>query len=152
MNDASRRLKIMTALAVIIFITAADRLLKQAALAGLDVTVISGLFRFHFAENRYIAFSLPFGGPPLVILVFILLALVLHYGRSAFRQGGREAALYGAIFMGGASNLYDRLVYGYVIDYLDLRYFTVFNLADVLIVGGTVLLAVITIKIKRYEK
>jgi signal peptidase II len=39
-------------------------------------------------------------------------------------------------FLGAFSNLYDRLHYGYVIDYFDLKYFTVFNLSDVMIIIG----------------
>jgi hypothetical protein len=38
------------------------------------------------------------------------------------------------VLIGAISNLYDRLSYSYVIDYLDLKYFTVFNVADAMIV------------------
>ena len=47
-----------------------------------------------------------------------------------------------AIIMGAASNLFDRLKYGYVIDYLDLKYFTVFNLADAMIIFGVAILLI----------
>ncbi|MBU1778489.1 signal peptidase II, partial [Patescibacteria group bacterium] len=40
------------------------------------------------------------------------------------------------IIFGAISNLTDRLEYGYVIDYFSLKYFTIFNLADVMIVIG----------------
>ena len=35
--------------------------------------------------------------------------------------------------LGASSNFYDRLKYGFVVDYLDLKYFTVFNVADAMI-------------------
>jgi lipoprotein signal peptidase len=55
------------------------------------------------------------------------------------RRGKFTASVYSAaIILGATSNLADRFQYGYVIDYFDLKYFTVFNLADVLIVGGTI--------------
>ncbi len=56
------------------------------------------------------------------------------------------------IIFGAMSNLLDRLKYGCVICYLDLKYFTVFNLADIMIVGGALwLLILITTKNKKYE-
>lgn len=47
-----------------------------------------------------------------------------------------EASAFFLILTGAMSNLYDRLLYGFVIDYIDLKYFTVFNIADVMICGG----------------
>ena len=44
------------------------------------------------------------------------------------------------ICAGGIGNLIDRLVYGYVIDFLDFRIWPVFNLADSAITVGAVLL------------
>ena len=40
------------------------------------------------------------------------------------------------IIFGAVSNLYDRLKYGFVIDYFDLKYFTIFNIADAMIFFG----------------
>jgi signal peptidase II len=37
------------------------------------------------------------------------------------------------IILGAISNLFDRFRFGFVIDYFDLKYFTVFNLADMMI-------------------
>lgn len=46
-----------------------------------------------------------------------------------------------ALLLGGAvSNLIDRLRFGYVVDYIDIGSLPVFNLADVAIVVGVVLL------------
>ncbi len=47
---------------------------------------------------------------------------------------------------GAISNIIDRLSYGYVIDYLSLRYFTVFNLADVMISSGAIILILKNLK------
>jgi signal peptidase II len=64
-------------------------------------------------------------------------AIVLH------RQGSRfetPVALLGAgLALGGAAgNLLDILRLRYVVDFIDLRWWPVFNLADVAIVGGLV--------------
>jgi signal peptidase II len=42
---------------------------------------------------------------------------------------------------GAAGNLADRVRYGYVVDFVELPYWPIFNLADACIVAGGVLLA-----------
>lgn len=46
------------------------------------------------------------------------------------------------ILGGGIGNLADRIYYGYVIDMFDLRSFAVFNVADILVCAGCVLLCI----------
>ena len=47
-----------------------------------------------------------------------------------------------ALQLGGAlGNLIDRLVLGYVVDFLDFSMWPVFNVADMAVVGGAMLLA-----------
>lgn len=68
----------------------------------------------------------------LVLVGFILLLQVVVKNR--FNSAS-------ALLLGGAaSNLVDRLRFGFVMDYIDLKVFPVFNLADVAIVLGAVFL------------
>lgn len=68
----------------------------------------------------------------LVVLGFGALAMVLLKNSLSFAS---------ALLLGGAvSNLMDRLRFGYVVDYIDIGSLPVFNLADVAIVIGAVLL------------
>ena len=46
------------------------------------------------------------------------------------------------IIGGGLGNLIDRLYYGYVIDMFDLRHFAVFNVADIFVCAGCLLLGI----------
>ena len=68
----------------------------------------------------------------------ILFALICQLLYLSIKKDYIKAWLLLAIIFGAISNLFDRIKYGYVIDYLDLKYFTVFNLADVMIVGGVI--------------
>ncbi len=52
------------------------------------------------------------------------------------------------IVLGAGSNLLDRIKYSYVIDYIDLKYFTVFNIADTMISLGVALLLFYELKTK----
>lgn len=137
----------MTAAAVIVFSAVLDRLLKHAALGDRSArSIIGDWFRFRFEENYYIAFSLPLTGSLLTAIILSLLCVVAYYAYRSMKSGDSVSFfLYAAIFSGGISNLYDRLAYGYVVDYLDLRYFTVFNLADVLITSGALSLVIVSL-------
>lgn len=53
------------------------------------------------------------------------------------------------IIIGALSNFLDRLKYGYVVDYLDLKWFTVFNLADALISISTIILILYLFRTKK---
>jgi len=140
---------IAIALAIAIFFTA-DRWLKLTALnaAGAAWPLLGDIFSFHFTANRYIAFSLPLGGMMLNIFVTaVIVALATYAAYLGWKKNyaPKSGALLDIISLlliiaGALSNLFDRLAYGYVIDYLDLRYFTVFNLSDALITVGAAIL------------
>ncbi|OGI25622.1 MAG: hypothetical protein A3J76_06125 [Candidatus Moranbacteria bacterium RBG_13_45_13] len=53
------------------------------------------------------------------------------------------------IFSGAVSNLIDRIRFGCVVDYIDIKIWPVFNLADVYIIIGVMLLITSVIKINR---
>ena len=134
----------MTALYLaVIFFAALDRLLKAYALADLERVwnLLGKILKFNFQANYNIAFSLPLAGFWLTAVIWLVVLPLIYCLVCAWKGGRPNAAIcLFAVIMGAASNLFDRLKYGYVIDYLDLKYFTVFNLADAMIVAGVVLL------------
>ena len=71
---------------------------------------------------------------------FTLLAYVL----SGFKGGTEpiKSSLANLISGGAVGNLIDRFARGYVIDFLRLRYWPVFNVADIVITLGLVLFAI----------
>ena len=111
-----------------------DRFLKLLALSSEEQTVIPNLLNFNFVPNYNIAFSLPVSGQYLNILISLIISaiivfIIINYNRLKTI----EFISFFGILLGAVSNLLDRFQYGFVIDYLDLRWFTVFNIADVLI-------------------
>ncbi len=120
-----------------IFFIVLDRVLKGIA-SGLDpLYVPDSFFSFVFVKNYNIAFSIPIGGPYLnwVIIAIILLLLYQVFGFYK-KDKSRDFFFLLSVIFGALSNLFDRLGSGYVIDYLNIRYFTVFNIADAMIVLG----------------
>lgn len=130
-----------TALVCAVFLVICDRLLKIISiyLWQQPQEIISG-FSLMFAKNYDIAFSIQTFINPL-ILIIPLTIILLYFFVSAIKNKKTEissALLF--IILGAISNLYDRIMYGYIIDYVHIKYFTVFNLADVMICGGILLL------------
>lgn len=130
----------------IIFFIGLDRFLKALAFANPErqFNLIGEILKFNYQANYYIAFSLPLAGRLLLaLLILIILALLWLSLFYWFESRYDRLVSLCLIIFGAASNLLDRFRYGYVIDYLDLKYFTVFNLADAMIVIGVILLIII---------
>lgn len=127
-----------------VFLLAIDRYLKHLALGYLGAySLIGDILQFKLAKNYFIAFSLPLGGDGLLVLICaIIVALFIYTLKILEKRDYLQAALLTNILFGAISNLLDRLQIGYVVDYIDLKYFTVFNVADIMIVGGVVLLLI----------
>ena len=136
--------KKMTAISLaVIFFIGLDRFLKVFVLSNLSdsQSLLVDVLKFNFKANYYIAFSLPLMGKWLNIIIASIILFLIYYLVWMWRDGKQYTVVcLFAVILGAISNLYDRLKYGFVVDYLDLKYFTVFNLADVVIVSGIFLL------------
>lgn len=123
-----------------------DRFLKVAAINYISqpFKLIGEFFKFDFARNYNIAFSLPVSGFWLSAFILVIILGLIIFLLILFKQNKIIPTwLVLNIILGSSSNLFDRFKYGYVVDYLDLKYFTVFNLADVMIVGGVIGLLIV---------
>ena len=118
-----------------------DQVLKSALLAALpdghDLR-IGSMVRIRPVRNRgTLATRL---GVPTGLLVVAWLAILVGAAVAAVRTGIFDSPLswvaLGAALGGAASNLLDHFVRGGVVDYVDLRVWPAFNLADAAIVGG----------------
>lgn len=108
------------------------------------VTAIPHLLDLYYVENRGVAFGMfenmrwIFVALTSVIIVILLYIIIFKKIRS--KMFLISSAL---IIGGGIGNLIDRVLYGYVIDYLQLSFFSpVCNFADYAVTVGTVLLVI----------
>ena len=105
--------------------------------------VIKGVFYLTLVHNRGAAFGILKNQLPLFILTSIF-AIILIYINLKKSAGNRKLSLnglaLGLILAGAIGNLIDRLVFGYVIDFLDFCVWPVFNVADSDITVGAILL------------
>ncbi len=93
-----------------------------------------------YTPNYNIAFSLPLPLP--LILFFILSALAFLSYLWWYCLKAKNLMLLFAIslvIVGALSNLIDRFALGYVVDYVNLFIWPIFNLADCLIVAGIII-------------
>lgn len=128
-------------MAIAVFFIVLDRFLKLLAANNFfspPVNIVRDILKFNFVGNSNIAFSLPAGGGWLVAAIFLVIIFVFIFFVHFWRRRDIRAFYLFFIILGAASNLFDRLRFGYVVDYLDVKYFTVFNLADAIIVVGAI--------------
>lgn len=128
-------------MATALVVLALDLVLKLLPL-GPERVLIPGLLGLTRVQNTGVAFGL-LQNSPLVNQVLTGL-VILGGGLWLLRQRlGRFQALCAGLLLGGAlGNFIDRLINGAVTDYLQLLFvdFPVFNLADVAVSAGAVLL------------
>jgi signal peptidase II len=109
---------------------------------------ISAIFDLTFVRNRGASFGLLGGQRVLLSMISIGVAAMLLIWLGKLRRP--LAAAGASLVIGGAlGNLYDRLAYGYVVDFLDfsgLKFPWVFNVADAAINVGVALLIVDAIR------
>jgi signal peptidase II len=123
---------------------AADQATKAIVSAELDLgdeVDVIGPLSIHHVQNSGIAFGLfPTATPVVIALTAIAVAWMLVFFA---RSGGRHPILpvsLGFLLGGSVSNLVDRVRLGHVTDFLDVRYWPAFNLADSFIVAGVAIL------------
>ena len=101
---------------------------------------VRGLFRFRSAlMNSGVAFSfLENAGWALTVLIAILVIAVVAWLVCERDMPKAQRIGLWLIVGGGIGNLYDRIVYGAVIDFIEITFmhFAVFNLADVCVCVG----------------
>jgi len=119
-----------------------DRILKFIFNDNYEITIkiLGDYLKFNFAKNYNIAFSLPFTGYYLIIIILLIIFAIIFYTYSLYKHNRNNINIFFllSILAGAISNFIDRNIYGYVVDYIDLKYFTVFNIADALITLGAI--------------
>jgi signal peptidase II len=127
-------------------VLALDQLTKWWAVEVLDTRTIDlvGSLRLRLTINYGSAFSLADGRGPLIsLLAIVIVAVLLRSGRHATRPA--MAIAIGMVLGGAIGNLLDRafragegFLGGGVVDFVDLQWWPVFNLADSAIVVGAI--------------
>lgn len=114
--------------------------LASSFLPGESRIIIPHVLYFTYVQNYHGAFGL-FGSHPLLLTALASVVLISFY--LWYRREGASAGVHVAfalIFGGAVGNIIDRLRSGYVHDFIDLRWWPVFNVADSAITIGVAIL------------
>ena len=133
-----------------------DQVSKHLAVNALDDRMVDivGSLRFNLAFNEGMAFSRGNGLGPIigVVALVVVVVLLVSVGRATNRWYPRAAGL----VMGGAlGNVVDRLfrgrawLRGAVVDFIDVQWWPIFNVADMAVTVGGVLLLLTSLSAER---
>jgi signal peptidase II len=146
LSTARRRSGLIGLAAVVV---AVDQLAKTWALHHAQEPIhVIGTLQLALTFNPGAAFGLGRGVTPVLVGgAIVLVVVLLGLGRAASRTASVPATLAMGLLLGGAcGNLVDRVLrhhHGAVIDFIDLRWWPVFNVADACITVGALLLIVV---------
>ncbi len=133
--------------AVGLLVLAADQLTKFAAArllsTGESRPLLGAYLSLTVQRNTGAAFGMfPAATTALIALAAIIIIFIAVWGLQ-IAQSNRLLAAGLAMALGGAAgNLIDRLRLGYVLDFLDLHFWPVFNVADIGITCGAALVVI----------
>lgn len=125
-----------------------DFISKQVVIKVIDlhqsIGVIKNFFYLTYTRNTGAAFSILEDGRILFLVITVIILFFINKYMNKEDIKGIDNVIYGMIIGGILGNLFDRAVYGYVIDFLDFKIFSynypVFNLADTFIVVGVIMM------------
>ena len=116
-----------------------DRITKMLVENFLDkeLSIIKNIFYFTYVKNDGAAFSI-LGSQRLLLVILSILALffIIYYITKKDKNGIGYFFLIGGII----GTLIDRIFLGYVLDFIGIYTFPIFNIADIFIVLGAILI------------
>ena len=144
---------------LIVVIVALDQWSKWAIKTSFNLyqskPVIQDLLHFTYVTNDGMAFGLSFPGGRHVLLIMTMLLTGFIIGFLWKEKNGHPLIKYGlALILSGAiGNLIDRLLYGKVVDFLDIMigdfHWYIFNIADSSVTIGMILFIIHSIYIEQ---
>ena len=130
----------------------ADRFTKIYMLNNLQPIgsrpVIDGFMQFTFVENRGAAFGILQGKTWFfVVLTIVIGVIIVYFMRKLIVKSKYPEIVFSLclILAGAVGNFYDRIAYGFVVDFFELLFvnFAIFNVADIFVVCGAVILVLL---------
>jgi len=97
-----------------------------------NISLISNVLSIQYAQNTGIAFSIPLSGIALKIITVILIFMIFYYYWSEEKKKNSKLlnCSYILIFSGAIWNAWERIFNWYVVDFISVEHFAIFNLAD----------------------
>jgi len=140
---------LVSILSVAVFIVGFDQLTKALVLQHIPLggswtfwLPLARLLQFTFVTNTGAAFGMfpQFGNIFMIVAILVIGGIILFFHHLPTGNGWIRLSL--GLQLGGAlGNLLDRINHGYVVDFVDIGFWPIFNVADLSIVCGVSILA-----------
>ena len=135
---------------ITILLILVDQISKIAIKSKYENPIEDKIVGIRLIENTGMAFGFHDGNTKNIVLTFLILLLILHFIKlQKDRIDTKNAIALSLILAGGISNLVDRILRGGVVDFIEIKHFAIFNIADCYIVLGWILLVVFLIKFQK---
>lgn len=136
---------------IVVFIDILSKILvKNFLLLGHKNKIIDNFFYITYVKNTGAAWSIFSSVTILITIITLIIVAILIYYIINHTLNKIETVSYALILGGAIGNLLNRIMYGYVIDFLDFKIFNydypIFNIADISIVIGVFLLIIAMIR------
>ena len=128
-----------TALIIIIIDQVAKFLIKTNFQLNQTLPIISNIFHLTYIHNFGAGFGILQHQKYFLIFISIIVIGFIFYYLDRIRNNERLLQMLVGFVLGGTiGNLTDRIINGYVIDFLDFRIWPIFNFADSFVTIGVV--------------
>ncbi|MDH7487150.1 MAG: signal peptidase II [Anaerolineae bacterium] len=116
----------------------------------VPIPALARVFVFRHVTNTGAAFGLfPNGGAILLAIAVVVIVAIVVYTRYLPTERWLVLLSLGLQLGGALGNLIDRLRFGHVVDFIDFHFWPTFNVADMSLVTGVALLALLMLTEKR---
>ncbi|MGB9680235.1 MAG: signal peptidase II [Thermoanaerobacteraceae bacterium] len=135
---------------IVIFVVFIDQFSKYLAVKYLmpigNFPVIKNFFYLTYVENKGAAFGILQNKTIFFIIITVFVGLILIYSMIKLPENSLYNYTLAMILGGAIGNLIDRVRLGYVVDFINFKFFpAVFNIADSFIVVGAIILGYLII-------
>lgn len=123
------------------FLFLSDLLFKYIfSASGREYFILNNWLGLRFAINDGIAFGIDVNYYFIISFYVIAIPILIWALIKQYKDNNRLNVLaLTLVIFGALSNFVDRILFGGVVDYIDLKYYSVFNIADIMIVAGVVI-------------
>lgn len=132
-----RRLFVVLGLVVLVLDQFTKHLIVRGMIVGDSVPVLGRVLSFTYSRNTGSAMGLvPAGGRLLAIIAALFVLGIVVWGERWARRNPWLVWGLGVLLGGALGNLIDRVRLNYVIDFIDVHFWPVFNVADIAVCAG----------------